>query len=287
MSYGSEGYGYGEGGESSYGSKYGSNYGNNGNKKLYGYGSSDLPQDIANQLTESEKMNVKYWSRTDDSQPICRSMFCDTFGPLLMLPCFWPHMLIIGPCAACVTFCSTRGMKNSAVVLTSNTIENISLPFEVCCIPGIYKKSGSKVTTAASSVYGCTVDKKDSGCLTSCNPDVGKLQVHGMGMEGLSSKGGGGYFIGHSNVDELREQIIKLNGYVGNSDGSPMGDFFGKMSKGIQLQQVSGHNPATVVPMATSSDDPVAKLEKLMEMKNKGLITETEYSTMRAAVLGM
>ena len=135
---------YGDDDRNNYGSNYGSKLGGSG--KLWGYW-SDLPQDIAEHLTESERTRVKYWSKPDPTQPLCHALWCQSFGALVCLPCFWPHLAIMCIPSMCCMWQAGRNAKYSAIAITDNTIEQIQLPYEICCIPGLYKKAAVKVTT--------------------------------------------------------------------------------------------------------------------------------------------
>jgi len=53
-----------------------------------------------------------------------------------------------------------------------------------------------------------------------------------------------------------------------------------------QYQQQMGQQAAAAPPPA-AEEDPIAQIEKLGELKEKGLLTEEEFSAQKAKLLGM
>jgi hypothetical protein len=171
---------------------------------------TDIVPELSKHLPPNS--NVLYWSLPDPNQPLCQGLFCESIGPLIILPCFWPHLLILGIPFACCAYFAKQSRVKQGVVLTTSTVEVIQMDYDVCCIPGIYIVAGSTRSIPLGSILSLDLNKQNRGCLTSCVPDYTKVHLN----DGIVAVGGGTrqgatygtHLYGHTNIDELREKIM-------------------------------------------------------------------------------
>lgn len=242
----------------------------------------DMPSDLRECLSEEELNQVVYWSKPDPTQPIFCGLWCGSLGPLLFLPCFWPHLAILCLPSICVCSCNKRAMLLTAVVVTTRSIEYITVPHEVCCVPGCYRKNVVKKSVNGSQCVNVMIDVKDSGLLTSCMPDLSKLTV----MDGtMAGKRGnihvGTSIVGHKDLDILKDHIMRVQGFQG--EGRQGASAPAPMTRG-------GNGPRTVYPMSSGTSDGIqndvaSRLNAAQNLLNSGLITQEEYNVKRAEIL--
>jgi hypothetical protein len=89
-------------------------------KKLSG-NAHDLPEELRKALKTSHR--VVSWSAADPDLPYHRFLVCQCIGPLIVLPCFWPHLLILICPALCVQYSNGQALKRTYLVLTEKTLE--------------------------------------------------------------------------------------------------------------------------------------------------------------------
>jgi hypothetical protein len=139
---------------------------------------------------------ILYWSIPDQNAPVCQAMFCLSAGPLIFLPCFWPHLIIMSPCFGCCAYYGKSIALDTSAVLKSTSLELI-------------QSNGTITSIALENINSITVTTKlISG---SCLPDVNRLIIddgkvvhtkHGHRPDPTT-------LWGHQNMDEFRNRILE------------------------------------------------------------------------------
>jgi hypothetical protein len=183
--------------------------------QLYG-NSRDIPPELSKLLPKNSI--VLYWSLPDPDQPLCQGIFCERARPLLVLPCFWPHLVLLGLPMACAANCTKKTVLRQGVVVTTSTVEFIQMDYDVCCIPGIYTVSGTSRSIPLGSISSLDINKKDSGCLTCCFPDYTKVVLNDGAVAPSGNRqefARGTPIYGHTNIEALRQQVIDAQQNIG------------------------------------------------------------------------
>jgi hypothetical protein len=87
----------------------------NGNK-------DNIPTRISERVKNTE---IIYWSSPDQESPLIAFSFLDQTAPLCMIPCFWPHLLIMSPCFLGFAYSTKTSQLGTDLVLTTSTLEVI------------------------------------------------------------------------------------------------------------------------------------------------------------------
>ncbi len=135
------------------------------------------PQNFPSRLASRVPIDrVIYWSTPLQSSSIDRAMFCDLFGLLIMLPCFWPHLCF---CSCCIcAYLSSESLKSlgTDVVVTSTSIELI--------------QENSSKSISFESIKSITVTNTTDECLPPkpCHPEIPRLKIDELRRQILEAK---------------------------------------------------------------------------------------------------
>lgn len=246
---------------------------------LSGTNTNDMPEELRDAL--KDKINtVKYWSIPDNTQPITKAVACLSMAPLIMLPCFWPHLIIMScPMCVCAAFQKKKILATS-VVVTETSVEVITTEYDVCCIPGCYKKGKEIRSIPFEKITDVTLETRDKGFCSACIYDVASLKI----MDGtfdVHNRPGGSKIQAHENVELLRDKILEEK------------EIDRHKHSGAQLMQNMmnmGNGVTQVAPMMIhgESSAPVSAEQRLSEIKSlldKGILTQEEYNKKRSEII--
>jgi hypothetical protein len=226
---------------------------------LSGDGSNMPPQ--LKEATAHMKHKVLYWSATDKSQPIQRGLCCTTAAPMMLLPCFWPHLLILGLPFCCMAWLTKQDVQARYIVVTDATVEVVEVEHEKCCCPGCYRKGNEINSIPLETITDVETDAKAQGCVTSCVPQFTQLRImtaaNQIPRRGVTP---GLAVYAHSDVQELRNRIMN--------------------------QRSAAKQGGMVQMMQRDSGQQVAeKLTALKSMLDSGLITQSEHDVKKKDIL--
>ena len=117
-------------------------------------------------------------------------------------------------------------------------------------------------------------------------------RIADMTAEAQAAAAVGLNYAGMQQLEALREAARNEGGAAGIGMGLGAGMGFGQMMGGMMggmqqnmAQQQAPAAPAATAPGAPSADDPMAKLQKLKQMADMGLITADEFAAKKKAIL--
>jgi hypothetical protein len=159
---------------------------------------STLPDRLKSRVTPSD---VIYWSSPAQDKPIGQAYCGDSAGVLIVLPCFWFHLVILSPCICCCTYYTKSKALRTDVVLTKTTLELIV-------------ENGSQTSFPLQRIQKVTATTKTPNTCSPkcCMKDVNRLIID----DGRVGHGNNGtaYSItttiwAHENIDEFRRLILE------------------------------------------------------------------------------
>jgi hypothetical protein len=133
----------------------------------------DLPPEIRE--TAGLRSEVIAWTALDRQyeSDLGRITYCATFGPVLLIPCFWLHGIILFPCLCAAAHSSQNRIKNQYWILTSTELMVIT-------------KTGRLVKSIPlDNIITCGVKSPTTGRCSSCVGALPSIYV------GTASSGGG------------------------------------------------------------------------------------------------
>jgi hypothetical protein len=98
----------------------------------FGTSEDGMPEKVR-EVIRSRGHQVLAWSMTNTEKKLGLFMFCSASWPLPAVPCFWPHLLILGPFFYGMSDYATREASAKCIVLTATSLEYVPYPF----VPGL------------------------------------------------------------------------------------------------------------------------------------------------------
>jgi hypothetical protein len=137
----------------------------------------NLPDDIREMA--GLRSEVLAWTALDPDHEgdIGHYACCQAFGPLLVLPCFWPHMIILSPCLCAACSANTNRIKNQYWILCDNELKIVSKSFDTCCIPGCSQSGNNIKTIPLANITDCGVQASGKGCTNQCTAQLPTIYV--------------------------------------------------------------------------------------------------------------
>ena len=135
-------------------------------------GSLSLPADV--RQAARLRSRVIMWSHLDPalSDELGRFLCCRTFGPFLMLPCFWPHLLCVWPCLCGMKAASRNEAVSQYWILTETELKIVTMDHDATCCPGCCRTGDQVKTVPLENITDVGVDARGSGMANSCAGDL-------------------------------------------------------------------------------------------------------------------
>jgi hypothetical protein len=232
---------------------------------------ADIPEDIL-RIAHIQSNNIVAWVTLDEEfqKSIGNATCCATFG-LFVLPCFWPHLLILWPCLLATKVEADRVGRNTYWVLTITDIKVIVKRHTGCY-------SGTVGDTVKSipldSITDCGITNPDTGC-DSCCTKVPSIYIDtassGVNRSGSQHEAEG---YGLAGYDWLVAEIIARRDTL----------------KGHNQYLLSSPPPLTNTTMErdeknNEGETVEGRLQKIKNLLNAGLLTEVEYEKKRQEII--
>jgi hypothetical protein len=197
---------------------------------------NNLPARLASQRS-SPNRDIIYWSIPNEDAPLWRAMCCQSTFPMIFLPCFWPHLLIISPCLCCFASYRKSSALDTAAVLKSTSLELI-------------RSNGTVTSIALENIASITVTTKNTP--ECCSPEINRLIID----DGRTVRTKHGHrpdptiIWGHENMEEFRNRIMEAK-----ERRSQMSTMAAAQAM-IQMQMMSGAQQGMIYPGQGSPGQP-------------------------------
>ncbi|KAI2488654.1 hypothetical protein MHU86_25708 [Fragilaria crotonensis] len=145
---------------------------------------NSLPRDVHEMAVLRNE--VIAWTSLDPEvgRDLGTSALCQSIGAFLILPCFWPHLLL----RASTTSCDNE-IRNQYWILTETELKVVDKDHEDCCIPGCCTSGDSVRTIPLDSITDCKSDDARNGCGSLCCTPMSTVRVYSKGPYGPVGKG--------------------------------------------------------------------------------------------------
>ena len=237
--------------------------------------SADVPDDLCS-LAHLQRNNVIAWVTLDEQfeGKIGHVTCCASFGVFVFLPCFWPHLLIIWPCLLAVKLSADRVIRNTYWILTTTEIKVIVKSHAGCC-----GTNGDQVKSIPlDTITDCGVMAKNTACCK-CYEGVPTIYVDTASSGARSSEHSSSKHeaVGHglAGYDWFMAEILArretLKGHNNtphhlSSSSSPIVYAHAEMERG-------------------ESSTVESRLQKIIELRNLGVLSEVEYEKKRQDII--
>jgi hypothetical protein len=209
---------------------------------------------------------------------------CSTFGMFLILPCFWPHLLIMWPCLLVGKMSLENCIKSQYWILTERELKVVTMDHATSCC----SSSGNQVKSIPlENITDCGVDSVGQGCLNQCYDALPNIYVD-------TASGGGGVRAREAVGVGLHDHATFIRRILDQRD----------VVKSGMMGHFPPHAMTTTTPMmyapvptAVATVDPMQRggggggmsvtdrIKQVQELYDAGLISSTEYETKRRDIL--
>jgi hypothetical protein len=214
------------------------------------------------------------WTQIDPNleNKLGRYVCCKAFGPFLVCPCFWPHLLLLWPCM----WSASTNLRNTARsqywILTEQELRIISLDHDTCCIPGCVKSGVNCKTIPLENITDAGLDATGTGCLNKCAGDLPTIYI-----DTASSGGNATTSVGHeatglalANYESFIRQILD------SRDAYKAGHRSGPTPMSMERVDNAGYVGGK------SSAERIADIKELHE---SGILFQQEYDQKRKEII--
>jgi hypothetical protein len=140
-------------------------------------GDASLPDDI--RAIANLRHRVVAWTALDpnhESEIDC--YVCGhTFGMFAVLPCFWPHLLLIWPCLCAAQVDNVNTIRGQYWILTETELKVIVTRHNAGCIPGCCEVGDMVRTIPLENITDCGVSGRATGLVNRCAGSLPEIYV--------------------------------------------------------------------------------------------------------------
>lgn len=125
----------------------------------------NIPEDIRARLGVDASSVIAWTTLDEEEWNIEKVTCCMTFGPFLVLPCFWPHLILCCPCLWMKQWLSELDIRNTYWILTEHDVKIFRRGFGCCCC---YKSGDSLLSIPLTQITDCGIQTPAEGCCGEC-----------------------------------------------------------------------------------------------------------------------
>jgi hypothetical protein len=196
---------------------------------------------------------------------------CRTFGPLVVCPLFWPHLLILWPCLWSAATKVENAARSQYWILAEQELRIVSLDHDGCCIPGCVKSGVNCKAIPLENITDAGLDATGNGCINACAGDLPTIYVD------TASSGSTASGVGHeatglalANYESFIRQILD------GRDAYKAGHRSGPSAMSMQRVDNAGYVGGK------SSAERIADIKEFLE---SGILTQQEYDQKRKEII--
>lgn len=244
------------------------------------YGDADsLPKDVA--AVANLRHNVLAWQTIEPSNAdtLMKYVCCTTAGPLIALPCFWPHLCILGigfgGCACAGARAQVEAIKHTYWVLTERDLLLVTTDHGNCfcpihgialCTPPLASSGNQVKAIPLENLTDISTDNKGRNCFQACVPDYSYMSANTASSVnvGRGQPGNEGVLVGFNQEFDLRGKILDQRDIVKDGPKAPVAQAVVRSDDGKSAKE---------------------KIKDLKEMLDDGLISQSEFDQKKADIL--
>jgi hypothetical protein len=211
------------------------------------------------------RSEVIAWTQLDPDleTKLGRYSCCRTFGPLLVLPCFWPHLLILWPCMWSAATNIANTARSQYWILTEQELRIISLDHDACCIPGSAKSGVNSKAIPLENITDVGLDDIGKGWVNKCAVDLPTIYVDTASSVGHEVTG-----LALANYESfIREILDSRDAYKAGHRSGPSA-----MSTVDNVGITSGKSSAE-------------RIAEITQLRDTGILTQQEYDQKRKEII--
>lgn len=128
----------------------------------------NLPEQVRN--VANARSEILAWTALDPAleDELDRYLCCRSFGVFAVLPCFWPHLLILWPCLCSAKIVAQRAARSQYWILTEQELRIVTLDYDACCCPGVSRTGNVNKTIPLENITDAGLDARGSGMMNQC-----------------------------------------------------------------------------------------------------------------------
>jgi hypothetical protein len=213
------------------------------------------------------------WTQIDPDleHKVGRYACCRSFGPLVILPCFWPHLLVLWPCLWCAATKVENAARSQYWILTEQELRIVSLDHDSCCIPGCVNSGVTCKAIPLENITDAGLDAIGTGCINSCAVDLPTIYVD------TASSGNTANGVGHeatglalANYESFIRQILD------GRDAYKTGNRSGPAAMSMQRVDNAGY---------VGDKSPAERIADIKELHESGILSQQEYDQKRKDII--
>jgi hypothetical protein len=118
------------------------------------------------------------WTSLDPAhaRDIYSIVFFQRFGPLLM-PLFWPHMIILSPIICNILFVAKNEIASTYWILTETELKIVTKGHDQYCFQGCVQSGNIVKTIPLENITDCGLVSKSTGCVARFTGDLPSIYV--------------------------------------------------------------------------------------------------------------
>jgi hypothetical protein len=132
---------------------------------------------LANLTKAEDRALVVAWTKVNPYSEVFCFVCSATMGVPCLLPCFWPHMVILSPCICGSIWSETNRIQSEHWILTDFDLKVVNTDYNICCIPGLYTSGDLVKTIPLVQITDAGLDSRGSGLCNCCFSDLDIIYV--------------------------------------------------------------------------------------------------------------
>jgi hypothetical protein len=220
--------------------------------------SYNLPEEVRARLGGASSSVIAWTALDEEYEPtLGQTTCCVIFGPLLVLPCFWPLLIPFCPCLCMAKVAAEIIVRNTFWILTDQDVKILVRSANYGC----YKSGDNLKSIPLSQITDCGIQAPAQGCFGDCVKSIPSI------------------YIDTASVREAQRHEVEGYGMAGY-------DWF---VAAILRQRDQGRaTPITAIATPMERGDPETverRLEQISNLLERGVLTKDEYEKKRQEIV--
>lgn len=224
------------------------------------HGQDGLPDAVLEHLRGKQ---VLAWTLFDSDHDIVQYACCSTCGKFLLVPCFWPHFVLLSPCLLASCIGKINLIASQYWVLTETDLRIIHLDHDTTCLPYCWRTGVSVRTIPLEKISDIGLDSRGRGVLNLCVGDVPVISVETAALSDKKQDNDESRGIGLHNHQWFVEQVLDQVELVRNP---------------VRTNRLGNRNDK-------SDKSSLERMQELKTLHERGFVSTEEYEQQRQMIL--